>query len=513
MKVLDFIIGILCLVSVSSCKTANNESDERVAGAQPVVITGQILGSDKTVDSIQIYFGGDIPFNRRLGVDRQRVKTDENKYFKYTSPLTNKPERFYLFSLRNRDKKPYLAYGDNIQNYLVQPGDSIHITIDQRGEETKFSFSGRGSAKFTALWRADQLVSSQESFKAIVDAEIKLKGLKGVDINKARMTLGDSILKAQLNTLEQYKKEVDPYVFQIMQADILGNVKSKYKSSFNIKAEELTEKKAALYKRLIEESLQADLPDDVLAESPFYVRYLSNITMTELKLNNPGDASYNKNNIQVKHFGEFCSLLRNSYSGYLREKLILFNLQSMRVQDTYGLDECLQASYALIKTPELKKIIDDWYGKKIRGAKAYNFSLTDVHGNEVQLSDFKGKVVYLDIWFTGCGGCLALAKEVDHKVYPEFKDNKDVAFVSISFDKSKKQWLKSVESQKYGLKEYVNLYTSGLGIEHPFLKYYGVRGGPTTMIIDRKGRIYSSAPPKQGKAYELIALIQEALRN
>lgn len=44
------------------------------------------------------------------------------------------------------------------------------------------------------------------------------------------------------------------------------------------------------------------------------------------------------------------------------------------------------------------------------GALVYNFSYEDAQGNEVQLSDFKGKWVWIDIWFTGCGACQYVAK-------------------------------------------------------------------------------------------------------
>ena len=55
------------------------------------------------------------------------------------------------------------------------------------------------------------------------------------------------------------------------------------------------------------------------------------------------------------------------------------------------------------------------------GQLAPNFTLTDYHGNQVSLSDFRGKVVYLDFWATWCQPCLD-QMPVLHRLYAKYKD-------------------------------------------------------------------------------------------
>ena len=43
----------------------------------------------------------------------------------------------------------------------------------------------------------------------------------------------------------------------------------------------------------------------------------------------------------------------------------------------------------------------------LAGQPARNFTYTDVNGEKVSLSDFKGKVVVVDVWTMTCGACLA----------------------------------------------------------------------------------------------------------
>jgi thiol-disulfide isomerase/thioredoxin len=68
-----------------------------------------------------------------------------------------------------------------------------------------------------------------------------------------------------------------------------------------------------------------------------------------------------------------------------------------------------------------------------KGTDAYNFSLSDVNDKVVSLKDLRGKVVVLDIWAMWCAPCLQ-EKPYFRKIEEEYKNNKEIVFISVSTD-------------------------------------------------------------------------------
>src|SRR6185503_4759935 len=111
-------------------------------------------------------------------------------------------------------------------------------------------------------------------------------------------------------------------------------------------------------------------------------------------------------------------------------------------------------------------VIGNYYNTRLQGTAAYNFLLPDPKGNLLSLDDLKGKVVLIDFWFTGCFGCQMVAKYMP-QVENNFKGDTNIVFVSISVDKNKQQWLKSVKESLYTSPGSIKLYTEGKGADHP----------------------------------------------
>ena len=63
---------------------------------------------------------------------------------------------------------------------------------------------------------------------------------------------------------------------------------------------------------------------------------------------------------------------------------------------------------------------------------APNFNLPNQNGETISLSDLKGKYVYIDVWATWCGPCIAEIPSL--KKVEKLYHNKNIEFVSISID-------------------------------------------------------------------------------
>ena len=134
----------------------------------------------------------------------------------------------------------------------------------------------------------------------------------------------------------------------------------------------------------------------------------------------------------------------------------------------------------------LKKQLESYNGLGI-GSTAPDFSLKDLDGKLVSLSDFRGKVVYLGFWRTDCGLCLVEqphAQELSRKL-----QGYDVVMINIGVDDDEHTWRRTVESR--GLSG-VQLHLKGKEAE--LVKQYGLRDVPAYFLIDETGSIISTKP-------------------
>lgn len=108
------------------------------------------------------------------------------------------------------------------------------------------------------------------------------------------------------------------------------------------------------------------------------------------------------------------------------------------------------------------------------------FTLKDLEGKDVSLSDFKGKWVILDFWGSWCIWCIKGFPELK-EAYAKYKDKLEV--IGIDCNETEEAWKAGVA--KYEL-PWVNVYCPK---GNPLFEQYGIQGFPTKAIIDPEGII------------------------
>ena len=128
---------------------------------------------------------------------------------------------------------------------------------------------------------------------------------------------------------------------------------------------------------------------------------------------------------------------------------------------------------------------------------ASDFTLVDQYGKEHTLSDYKGKVVFLNFWATWCPPCKKEMPDIEALYQDSGKNEKDIIVLGVAnpvsdeypnnSDVSKEEVIKFLDN---------NHYTFPVLFDETgeVLANYYISSFPTTFFIDTKGNIYGYAP-------------------
>ena len=151
------------------------------------------------------------------------------------------------------------------------------------------------------------------------------------------------------------------------------------------------------------------------------------------------------------------------------------------------------------------------YGHLAKGKPAHDIEFTDKEGKIHHLSEYKGKVLFVDIWGTWCAPCIA---EFPHlrAIQEHFKDNPNVMIMSLSCDIERKpeRWLPFLQQRGDEITWHQFMLTKeGNKVISDVYYIFGI---PHFMLIDKEGNFVSYDGPHPSVA-DPIKEIEKVLQK
>jgi|AntRauTorckE6833_2_1112554.scaffolds.fasta_scaffold01993_12 thiol-disulfide isomerase/thioredoxin len=110
----------------------------------------------------------------------------------------------------------------------------------------------------------------------------------------------------------------------------------------------------------------------------------------------------------------------------------------------------------------------------------YNMPLSTPEGSKMRLSEFKGKVLFVNVWASWCPPCVAEMPTIE-TLYNNVSSNENIKFLLISMDKKRKDATDFMEGKEFPMPYYFP--TSGM--PRVFQSSYI----PSTYVVSKEGKI------------------------
>jgi thiol-disulfide isomerase/thioredoxin len=149
---------------------------------------------------------------------------------------------------------------------------------------------------------------------------------------------------------------------------------------------------------------------------------------------------------------------------------------------------------------ELDQLFGEMGVIKMVQALPVEIRLKDLNGRQVSLSDFKGKIVFLNFWTTWCYACRIEMPDME-KLHQKFK-NENFTMVTINLQESASQ-------VKQFFKDFKLTFTALLDSDGEVGAHFMITAIPTTFILDKEGIIIGKVMgPREWDGKKAFALFE-----
>ncbi|MCX8079930.1 MAG: TlpA family protein disulfide reductase [Bacteroidia bacterium] len=386
-----------------------------------------------------------------------------------------------------------LEYANETIDLFLWPGDSVIVEFDANRIDSSITFSGKGSVKNNFLSKENLLFRTPE---------------KLIEKEKYFYKSKDSFLLLTQDYYRCIERLLQSYKPETFSDSVFFNLKKRILKYDFCKDKIFYKPRYEFFKKTL------NLPDQNYDPDETWLKPFTELNVDDTTMLIYYNFSYfvNYDYIPLYVFKDKYSL--DKHTKYIFENFkkikypilygfILVNLKADNFDDlkpncdTILLRNDIPEKWKSVLMALMKKI------EKIRkGADFPSFTFKDSSNNDVLFKHNPNKVMYIDVWATFCKPCMVEWPNYE-KLVSRFKD-KPVRFVSISMDPNRESWLNYIRKKKLPIEHYI----VPENFDSEFAKTFCIDGVPQYIMVDGKGKIFSTDAPRPSstKADSLLNL-------
>lgn len=503
---IKYIISLKLSLLILSSSGALGQSSFKILGYIDTAITSKYHSQELVIrlkknEIKAVDYDYKVPVNER-GQFNATINIDSSTAYVYfqikDNRLSSSNGRYYNISEPTRSNPLE-------ELYLFEKGDSIKMSIHK---DNSIQFSGKRNEKLNYQFQVYNLFPLP---KQISSRTTLLENRN--ELQKA-IQLETEIIKLQKrqlhSLLKSYKTELNSEIYSQLNVDAISLLKQQIYNklpNYYLRFPNQSDQDLVQSYFMTIDSLDFDenpINDNIKVKSAYYTAMILEKEVTQLILFQESHKTF-----KDFSFEELINNLNRKYSGLLHDNLILLSFENYAVRKTDDVKKQYEKVKEIISDKNIREQLAQLMEKYV--TTAYPFVFYDVENRPYKLEDYRGKLIVMDFWFTGCVPCTMVAKAM-HPIVEKYRHRKDIVFITVSTD-PKERWLQSIASGQYTSNGMVNLHTNGKGFNDPMIAYYKFTGFPQQLIIGKKGELLTTSPPRPDQGELTVLAFDKLIEN
>jgi peroxiredoxin len=136
-----------------------------------------------------------------------------------------------------------------------------------------------------------------------------------------------------------------------------------------------------------------------------------------------------------------------------------------------------------------------------------DFSLTNSDGRKFQLSDFKGKTVFINFFTLSCPSCMKELPIIEKEIWTKYKDNKDIEILIVGREEKLEKLIEFRDKKQF-------TFPIISDIDRKVYTIFASKYVPRNIIINKEGKlVFTEVGFTDDKFKLLLQKIESEIKN